>query len=93
MKYYVVEIPHQRPATVWSDDSKRIVDAAAEINAERDEPIIDEVHTLEDAREVLGYDLHNCHILTGSEACDMAETYEGHQRERVVSALEDELED
>ena len=91
---YLLEIPHQREAslTMW-DTPKELINWAANCAADDDQWDYDNepVETLFVVEQYVGRDLYSFKALTESEAGRLAETYKGHQDVLVKALLEIEL--
>lgn len=90
---YVVEIPHQRPASCWTaideaDFCSRVADASKGCG---DTPV---AATFDAWRDYLASDLHTLHVFTTDAAALAAledDTFDHHQGARARAALEDKL--
>lgn len=91
---YIVEIPHQRPASCWHADDEQ--DALNRINADlAHRHIAEEAESYEDAIAINGADLYAQHVLSEDEAME-ALSSDGkdlapHQRMKALSALRGEM--
>ena len=101
MNYLLVEIPHQRNATVTEmTEAEIIVYAESELarDGESREELAENLgltlvdgdivfQTLDDAVNYLGRDLQACHAIPLAEAGSWARAYTGHQAARVLAAV------
>jgi len=90
---YVVEIPHQRPATCWvaGDESDFCVKMAGAYQRRDDTP---DEGTFAAWIDYLGSDLYALHVFVGNESARSAladNTFDGHQGGQARAALEDKL--
>jgi len=82
---WIIEIPHQRPATGWKCDSLTAL-AEAGYSAASDNHDWPEHPTAEDYFEALAHDLHGCRTAESvKELVDLARTYKGHQDTKVFA--------
>ena len=88
---YILEIPHQRPATCWSKRTESEIISAINASSMRCGEMFD---TLDPATDYLASDLHACRIYMSDEEALAALAdgdYKGHQSGRAMQALRDEL--
>ena len=87
---YIIEIPHQRPASCWSAlDERDAMDRINEDLARRH--IAEEAGDYDEALRLNGEDLYAQYVLSTDEAkkalSDEGKCWNPHQRERGLSAL------
>ena len=87
---YIVEIPHQRPASCWSAIDEN--DAMDRINQDlAGRHMAEEASDYDEAIRLNGEDLYAQYVLTTQEAIEAlanhGQDWSPHQRERSVSAL------
>lgn len=90
---YIVEIPHQRPASCWvaTSEADFVTRVAAANSRMGDTPDED---TFEAWADYLASDLHRLHVFeTDADAIAALDdaTFDGHQGGRARQALEDKL--
>lgn len=93
---YIVEIPHQRPASCWAAIDEQ--DAMDRINADlAGRHIAEEAENFDDAIRLNGADLYAQYVLTSGDAMDALSTggkyWNPHQRANGLNALRKKMSD
>jgi len=95
-KLYVLEIPHEKKATAYEIDKKKLITHVANAPEYADSipqhGFKDDTLTLEQAREVISANLHAVYFFEDeNEVREFIKNYDGHQSTKCKVALEELL--